>query len=88
MNSLQFNRLKIFDYFILVARFLLGIVFISYGYSKIMDNQFGLTDEMLQKPIKDLNLMQIGLYVFKQTRTNIINFLRRIWVINLVIFVD
>lgn len=44
----------------------MAIVFISYGYSKLNDGQFGLTDEMLQKPIKELNLMQIGWYIFDQ----------------------
>ena len=42
----------------------MAIVFISYGYSKLNDGQFGLTDEMLQKPIRELNLMQIGWYIF------------------------
>lgn len=58
------KKSKIFDYFIIIARVLLAIVFISYGYSKLNEGQFGLTDEMLQKPIKELNLMQIGWYIF------------------------
>ncbi|ROI09743.1 DoxX family membrane protein [Chryseobacterium sp. H3056] len=53
-----------FDYFIIVIRFLLAIVFIQYGYSKLNEQQFGLTDEMLEKPLKDLDLMQIGWYLF------------------------
>lgn len=64
MNAPQINKSKIFDYFIIVARFLLAIVFINYGYGKLTDTQFGLTEEMLQKPIKDLNLLQIGWYLF------------------------
>ena len=60
------NKSKIFDYFIIIARVLLAIVFISYGFSKLNDGQFGLTDEMLQKPIKELSLMQIGWYIFDQ----------------------
>lgn len=64
MKTLQINKSKIFDYFIIIARFLLAIIFINYGYGKLTDTQFGLSDEMLQKPVKELNLFQIGWYLF------------------------
>ena len=64
MKTPQINKAKFFDYFIIIARFLLAIIFIMYGYSKLTEGQFGLSNEMLEKPIKELNLMQIGWYIF------------------------
>lgn len=64
MTALTINKSKSFDYLIIVARFLLAAVFISYGYSKLTNNQFGLSTEDLAKPIKDLNLMQVAWYLF------------------------
>jgi len=60
------NKYKIFDYFIIVSRFLLAIVFIQYGYSKLTQGQFGLSVEELAKPVKELSLMQIGWFLFDQ----------------------
>lgn len=59
-------RSKIFDYLIIVIRFLLAVIFISYGYGKLTEGQFGLTIQELQKPVKELNLLQIGWYLFDQ----------------------
>ena len=64
MKTPQINKAKFFDYFIIIARFLLAIIFIMYGYSKLTEGQFGLSNEMLEKPIKELNLMQIRWYIF------------------------
>ena len=64
MKAPQINKAKFFDYFIIIARFLLAIIFIMYGYSKLTEGQFGLSNEMLEKPIKELNLMQISWYIF------------------------
>lgn len=55
---------KTWDYFILVARYLVGIIFVSYGYSKLFDGQFGITEQELHTPIKDLNLFRISWYLF------------------------
>ena len=66
MKINQFYKSKNFDYLIIVIRFLLAIIFISYGYGKLTEEQFGLTIEELQKPIKELNLLQIGWYLFDQ----------------------
>lgn len=60
------DKRKIFDYFIIVSRFLLAIVFIQYGYSKLTQGQFGLSEEELAKPIKELSLMQVGWFLFDQ----------------------
>ena len=55
---------KTWDYFILVARCLIGFIFVSYGYSKLFDGQFGITEQELNTPIKDLNLFRISWYLF------------------------
>lgn len=66
MKINQIYKSKIFDYLIIVIRFLLAIIFLSYGYGKLTDGQFGLSIQELQKPIKELNLFQIGWYLFDQ----------------------
>ena len=66
MKITQFYKSKNFDYLIIVIRFLLAIIFISYGYGKLTEEQFGLTTEELQTPIKELKLLQIGWYLFDQ----------------------
>jgi uncharacterized membrane protein YphA (DoxX/SURF4 family) len=55
---------KYWDYFILVSKFLLGFIFISYGYNKLTENQFGLNQTELLTPIKDLSLFRISWYLF------------------------
>lgn len=52
------------DYFILVARFLLGWTFLRYGYSKLVDSQFGVTDAELATPLKDVSLFRLSWYLF------------------------
>lgn len=55
---------KYWEYFILVARFLLAYTFIGYGYSKIMGNQFGISANDLLIPLKDLPLFKIMWFLF------------------------
>lgn len=55
---------KYWDYFILVARLLLGWTFLRYGYGKLTDGQFGLTEAELLTPIKDLSLFRVSWYLF------------------------
>jgi len=52
------------DYFILVARFLLGWTFLRYGYGKLADEQFGVTAAELATPLKDLSLHRLSWYLF------------------------
>lgn len=58
------TRGKYWDYFILVARILLGWTFLRYGYGKLTDGQFGLTEAELGTPIKDLSLFRVSWYLF------------------------
>jgi uncharacterized membrane protein YphA (DoxX/SURF4 family) len=55
---------KYWDYFILVARFLLAFIFIKYGYSKLVDGQFGVSSSDLQVPLKDLPLFKVMWFLF------------------------
>lgn len=55
---------RYWDYFILVARFLLAFTFINYGYSKLVDGQFGVSSNDLLIPLKDLPLFKVMWFLF------------------------
>ncbi|KMQ59896.1 hypothetical protein ACM39_18215 [Chryseobacterium sp. FH2] len=56
---------RYYEYFILVARFLLAFIFISYGFGKLTeDGQFGISSKELATPIKDLSLFRVMWYLF------------------------
>ncbi len=58
------SKEKTWDYFILTARFLLAVTFLSYGYSKLSNGQFGISETELQTPVKDLSLFKLSWYLF------------------------
>lgn len=51
-------------YFILSIRILLAYIFISYGYSKMIDNQFSISRSELSTPIRELSLFKIAWHLF------------------------
>ncbi|MCD0477994.1 hypothetical protein LPB90_05970 [Chryseobacterium sp. LC2016-29] len=55
---------RYWDYFILAARFLLAFTFINYGYSKLVDGQFGVSSNDLLVPLKDLPLFKVMWFLF------------------------
>lgn len=56
---------RYWEYFILVARFLLAATFFNYGFSKITENgQFGISPQEMATPIKDLSLFRVMWYLF------------------------
>jgi len=55
---------RYWDYFILAARFLLAFTFINYGYSKLVDGQFGVSSSDLLIPLKDLPLFKVMWFLF------------------------
>ncbi|MEM6841146.1 MAG: DoxX family membrane protein [Bacteroidota bacterium] len=57
-------REKYWGYFILVARFLLGWTFLRYGLGKLTGGQFGVTEEELLTPLRDLSLFRLSWYLF------------------------
>lgn len=60
------TKARVWDYFIFVARFLLAWTFIRYGYSKLVDGQFGVTDAELAMRVKDLSLFKLSWHLFDQ----------------------
>ena len=62
----QMSHSKYWDYFILVSRFLIGIVFIGYGYGKLTEGQFGISPEELATPLQDLSFFRVSWYLFDQ----------------------
>lgn len=54
------------DYFILSSRFLIGFIFISYGYGKLTDNQFGISAVDMSKTLKETSLFKLSWYLFDQ----------------------
>ncbi|WP_297984883.1 DoxX family membrane protein [uncultured Chryseobacterium sp.] len=56
---------KGYDYFILIARFVLALNFINYGYAKLIDGgQFGVSAQELATPLKDLSTFRVMWYLF------------------------
>src|SRR5690554_112558 len=52
------------DLLILAMRLLLAFTLWNYGYSKLTDGQFGLTEAEQDLAIKDLSLFKISWYIF------------------------
>ena len=61
---IDLTNTKHWDYFILVARFLLAWTFLRYGYSKLTGGQFGLKPKELITPLQDLNLFRISFWAY------------------------
>lgn len=59
-------RAQLWDYFILAARVLLAVTFISYGYSKLVGGQFGLSPAQAALPVRQLGLFKLSWYLFAQ----------------------
>ncbi|MEN4759026.1 hypothetical protein ABEG63_01690 [Chryseobacterium sp. C39-AII1] len=58
-------KARYWEYFILVARFLLAFIFISYGSGKLLEGgQFGISSQEMATPIKDLSLFRVMWYLF------------------------
>lgn len=53
-------------FFILAARLLLGWIFLGYGYSKLTEGQFGITEAELSTPVQDLSWFRLAWYLFDQ----------------------
>ena len=54
-----------FDLLILAMRLLLAFTLWNYGYSKLTDGQFGISEAEQNTAIKDLSLFRISWYVFE-----------------------
>lgn len=58
------KKQKLWDYFILCARFLIAWTLLRYGWSKLTDGQFGITVEEMATPVKDLGLFRLSWFLF------------------------
>lgn len=52
------------NYFILVSRILLAWTFLSYGVGKLVDGQFGISQEELSRPVNGLSLFKLSWFLF------------------------
>ncbi len=55
---------RLWDYFILAARVLLGWTFIGYGYAKLGNGQFGLAPADAGAAVGQLSLFKLSWYLF------------------------
>jgi uncharacterized membrane protein YphA (DoxX/SURF4 family) len=63
--KIKISREKIWDYFILTARFLIAWTFLRYGYDKLIDGgQFGVSELDMATELKDLSLFKLSWYLF------------------------
>lgn len=60
----KISKDKIWDYFILIARFLLAWTFLRYGFSKLTEGQFGINEVEMATQLKDLSLFKLSWYLF------------------------
>lgn len=59
----KLSKEKFWDFFILVARVLLAATLIRYGWSKLTDGQFGVSDETLKLPLAKIDLFRLSWYL-------------------------
>lgn len=57
------TKAQFWDYFILSARVLLAFILLSYGFAKLTGNQFGVSNETMQLPLKDVGLFKVSWYL-------------------------
>lgn len=59
------NKAKAIDFAILVLRWYLSFYMISYGWSKIMGNQFGVfNSEILNQPLQEVDKFYVAWHLF------------------------
>jgi uncharacterized membrane protein YphA (DoxX/SURF4 family) len=54
---------QFYDYLLLAARLWLAFLLLTYGWGKLTDNQFGVSAQELNMPLKDLNLFRLSWYL-------------------------
>lgn len=59
----ELSKAQLWDYFILIARIWLAIILLQYGYSKLIDGQFGVTKATMNLPLKDAGLFNLAWYL-------------------------
>ena len=64
---MKISKAEAIDFIILVFRWYIAFYMISYAVGKLTGEQFGVSHEMIAKPIKDLNPFYIAWYLFGQS---------------------
>lgn len=59
----KISKQQLYDYIIIAARVSLGCILIIYGCGKLTGYQFGVSDQELNTPLKDLSLFQVSWYL-------------------------
>jgi len=54
---------KIINFGFLSVRVWLAVILLSYGISKLLNNQFGISTEEMKLPIQDLSLFKVSWYL-------------------------
>ncbi|MGY0039336.1 hypothetical protein [Pedobacter sp. NJ-S-72] len=62
-KSEKLSKAKLWDYFILTARIWLAYTLWRYGYSKLIDGQFGVTLATMDLPLKEVGLFNLSWYL-------------------------
>jgi len=57
------TKRQMWDYFILIARALLAWTLLKYGWSKLTEGQFGVTEETMKLPLKNIDLFRLSWYL-------------------------
>ncbi|HRP57770.1 hypothetical protein [Agriterribacter sp.] len=63
IDKKKFNKAKLWDYFILVARVWLAWTLFRYGWAKLIDGQFGVSEATMDLPLKEIDLFRISWYL-------------------------
>jgi uncharacterized membrane protein YphA (DoxX/SURF4 family) len=66
MTFSENTKAQLWDYTILAARVLLAGTFLSYGWAKLSNGQFGITAAEAAKPVSQLGLFKLSWYLFAQ----------------------
>ena len=63
MTMKKISKAQFWDYFILIARIWLGYTLLRYGYSKLIDGQFGVSKATMNLPLKEIDLLRLSWYM-------------------------
>lgn len=65
----KISKVQIFDFIILVLRWYLGYYMFKYGFSKLIEGQFIITEEILNTPLKNIDKFNLAWYLFSLDKT-------------------
>jgi uncharacterized membrane protein YphA (DoxX/SURF4 family) len=57
------SKAQLWEYFLLSARVLLAWILFQYGWAKLTDNQFGVDEQTMNLPLKQIDLFRLSWYL-------------------------